>query len=155
MLLLRAAVLAIVLDTLSLAGRLAASVVGIVATAVDTVLESVFRVIHAGLVAVLAVVRIVSTGIKNTVDSLMLFLRDGVGALLIFLGGLRVFQLVFHLAQVLPAVLPAIARVLDKPLSQGGDGSARRRGVDPAAHGRPARRPAGRSRSSRTSPTSS
>ena len=117
-LLLRAAVLAIVLDTLSLAGRLAASVVGIVATAIDTVLESVFRVIHAGLVAVLAVVRIASTGIKNTVDSLMLFLRDGVGALLIFLGSLRVFQLVFHLAQVLPAVLPAIARVLDKPLSK-------------------------------------
>jgi hypothetical protein len=117
-LLLRAAVLAIVLDTLSLAGRLAASVVGIVATAVDTVLESVFRVIRAGLVAVLAVVHIVSTGIKNTIDSLMLFLKDGVGALLIFLGGLRVFQLVFHLAQVLPAVLPAIARILDKPLSK-------------------------------------
>ena len=117
-LLLRAAVLAIVLDTLSLAGRLAASVVGIVAAAIDTVLESVFRVIHAGLIAVLAVVRIASTGIKNTVDSLMLFLRDGVGALLIFLGSLRVFQLVFHLAQVLPAVLPAIARVLDKPLSK-------------------------------------
>ena len=55
-LLLRAAVIAIVLDTLSLAGRLAASVVGIVAAAVDTVLESVFRVIHAGLTGVLAVV---------------------------------------------------------------------------------------------------
>ena len=116
-LLLRAAVIAIVLDTLSLAGRLAASVVGIVAAAVDTVLESVFRVIHAGLTGVLAVVRIVSTGVKNTIDALMIFLRDGVGSLLIFLGGLRVFQLAFHLAQILPAVLPAIAKVLDKPLS--------------------------------------
>ena len=99
-LLLRAAVLAIVLDTLSLAGRLAASVVGIVAAAMDTVLDSVFRVIHTGLIAVLGVVRIASTGVKSTIDSLMLFLRDGVGALLIFLGSLRVFQLVFHLAQV-------------------------------------------------------
>lgn len=116
-LLLRAAVIAIVLDTLSLAGRLAASVVGIVAAAVDTVLESVVRVIHAGLTGVLAVVRIVSTGVKNTIDALMIFLRDGVGSLLIFLGGLRVFQLAFHLAQILPAVLPAIAKVLDKPLS--------------------------------------
>jgi hypothetical protein len=116
-LLLRAAVLATVLDTLSLAGRLAAGVVGIVAAAVDTVLESVFRVIHAGLTGVLAVVRIVSTGVKGTVDALMLFLRDGVGALLVYLGGLSVFKLAFHLAQVIPAVLPAIARVLDKPLT--------------------------------------
>jgi hypothetical protein len=117
-LLLRAAVLAIVLDTLSLAGRLAAGVVEIVATAVETVLESVFRVIHAGLVGVLGVMRIVSTGVKSTVDALMIFLRDGVGSLLIFLGGLRVFQLAFHLAQVLPAVLPAIARIVDRPLSR-------------------------------------
>ena len=117
-LLLRAAVLATVLDTLSLAGRLAASVVGIVAAAVDTVLESVFRVIHAGLTGVLSVVRIVSTGVKNTVDALMLFLRDGVGAMLVYLGGLRVFQLVWHMAQVLPLILPAIARIADKPLTQ-------------------------------------
>jgi hypothetical protein len=116
-LLLRAAALAIVLDTLSLAGRLAASIVGIVANAIDTVLGSIFRVIHAGLEAVLAVVRIASTGIKGTIDALMLFLRDGVGALLIFLGDLRVFRLVFHLAQVLPAVLPAIARIVDRPLA--------------------------------------
>jgi hypothetical protein len=116
-LLLRAAVLAVVLDTLSLAGRLAASIVGIVATAIDTVLESIFRVIHVGLEAVLVALRIASTGIKNTIDALMLFLRDGVGALLIFLGNLRVFRLVVHMAQVLPAILPAIARIVDRPLS--------------------------------------
>lgn len=116
-LLLRAAVLALVLDTLSLAGRLAASIIGIVATAVDTVLESVMRVIVAALQTVLAALQIASTGIKNTIDALMLFLRDGVGALLIFLGDLRVFRLVVHLAEVLPYVLPAIARIVDHPLS--------------------------------------
>jgi hypothetical protein len=116
-LLLRAAVLATVLDTLALGGRLAASVVGIVATAVDTVLESIFRVIHAGLTGMIAVVRIVSTGVAATVDALMHFLRDGVGAMLVFLGGLRVFQLVWHMAQILPLILPAIARILDKPLT--------------------------------------
>ena len=70
-LLLRAAVLAVVLDTLSLAGRLAAGRrSGSWRRRVDTVLESVFRVIHAGLLTgVLAVVRIVSTGVKNTVDA--------------------------------------------------------------------------------------
>jgi hypothetical protein len=132
-LLLRAAVLAIVLDTLSLAGRLAASVVGIVAAAVDTVLESVFRVIHAGLTGMLEVVRIVGTGVKGTVDALMLFLRDGLGGLLVFLGGLRVFQLAFHLAEILPAILPAIARVLDKPLTKEETGA-----LDEAAKLRPA-----------------
>jgi hypothetical protein len=117
-LLLRAAVFAIVLDTLSLVGRLAASIVGIVANAIDTVLESVFRVIHAGLETVLGALRIASTGIKGTIDALMLFLRDGVGALLIFLGDLRIFRLVFHLAQVMPHVLPAIARIVDRPLTK-------------------------------------
>jgi hypothetical protein len=116
--LLRAAVIATVLDTLSLAGRLAGGVLGIVAGLVDTVLESVFRVIRVGLETVLAALRIASTGIKNTIDQLMLFLRDGVGALLIFLGDLRIFRLVFHLAEVLPLVLPALARVMGTPLSR-------------------------------------
>jgi hypothetical protein len=116
-LLLRAAVLAIVLDTLSLAGRLAASIVGLVAVAIDTVLESVFRVIRAGLETMLAALRIASTGIKNTVDALMLFLRDGVGALLNYLGTLRIFQLVFQVGQLIAGLLPAIARIKDKPLT--------------------------------------
>ena len=117
-LLLRAAVLAIVLDTLSLAVRLAAGVLGILATAVDTVLESIFRVIRAGLETVFTALRIASTGIKSTVDALMLFLRDGVGALLTYIGGLRVFRLVVHLADVLPRILPAIATIMGKQLSK-------------------------------------
>ncbi len=116
-LLLRAAVLAIVLDTLSLAGRLAASIVGIVSTTIGTILESLFRVIHVALETAVAAIRIASTGIKNTIDALMLFLRDGVGAVLIALGNMRIFRLVFHLAEVLPHVLPAIARIVDRPLS--------------------------------------
>jgi hypothetical protein len=116
-LLLRAAVLAIVLDTLSLAARLAAGVLGILATAVDTVLESIFRVIRAGLDTALVALRIASTGIKGTIDALMLFLRDGVGALLGYLGGLRLFRLVVHLAEVLPHILPAIARIMEAPLT--------------------------------------
>nr|BFE80534.1 hypothetical protein GCM10020093_031350 [Planobispora longispora] len=117
-LLLRAAVLATVLDTVSLAARLAVAVVGIVAAAVDTVLASVLAVIRTALETALTAVRIASTGIKNTVDALMLFLRDGVGALLVFIGNLRVFRLVAHLAQVLPLVLPAIARIQKVELSE-------------------------------------
>jgi hypothetical protein len=116
--LLRAAVLATVLDTLSLAGRLAGGILGIVAGAVDAVLGSIFRVIGAGLETVFTALQVASAGLKGTIDQLMLFLRDGVGALLVFLGNLRIFRLVFHLAEVLPLVLPAIARIMDKPLSK-------------------------------------
>jgi hypothetical protein len=117
LLLARAVVLAIVLDTISLAARLAGSIVGIIATLIDTLLESVFRVVNAGLETVLTALRIASTGLKTTVDALMLFLRDGVGALLIALGRLQIFRLVFHLAAILPLILPAIARIVDKPLN--------------------------------------
>ena len=154
-LLLRAAVLAIVLDTLSLAGRLAASVVGIVATAVDTVLESVFRVIHAGLVAVLAVVRIVSTG-----DQEHRRRADALPA--------RRRRRAAHLPRQ-PAGLPA--RVPPGPgaarrscrRSRGSSTSRSPRRRRPRSPPRrrscrrpaPARRPRRRSRRSRTSPTSS
>ena len=117
-LLLRAAILGTVLDTLSVVGRLAAATLGLLATAVDTVLASVFRVLLAGLDTGLTALAIASTGIKNLVDGLMTWLRDGLGALLVFIGNLRIFRLVVHLAQVLPLVLPAIARIVDHPLSK-------------------------------------
>lgn len=118
-LLLRAAILGLVLDTLSLAGRLASTTLGLIATAVDTILASVFRVLLAGLDTALTALQIASTGIKNVIDALMLWLRDGLGALLVFIGNLRIFRLVVHLAQVLPLVLPALARIVDRPLSAG------------------------------------
>jgi hypothetical protein len=47
----------------------------------------------------------------------MLWLRDGLGAMLIFIGNLRVFRLLEHLVQVAPAVLAAVARIMGTPLS--------------------------------------
>lgn len=122
-LLLRAAILATVLDTVAVLGGLAANVLGIVGVAVDAVLASVFRLLLAGLNTALTALQVASTGIKNVIDAMMLFLRDGVGALLIFIGNLRVFRLLVHLAQVLPLVLPAIARIVDRPLSKGETGA--------------------------------
>ncbi len=116
-LLLRAAVVGTVLDTVSLVGRLAATTIGLVVTALDAIIPSVFRLVVSGLDTTLTVLQIASTGLKNLIDGLMLWLRDGLGALLVFIGNLRVFRLVEHLAQIAPAVLPAIARLMDKPLS--------------------------------------
>ena len=116
-LLLRAAVLGMALDTVSLVGGLAATTIGLVVVALDTIIPSVFRLIVAGLDTALTALQIASTGIKNLIDGLMLWLRDGLGSLLISIGNLRVFRLVEHLAQIAPAVLAAIARIMDKPLS--------------------------------------
>ncbi|MGH9277038.1 MAG: hypothetical protein ACRD12_02865 [Acidimicrobiales bacterium] len=116
-LLLRAAILGTVLDTLSLVGRLAATTLGLLATAADTVLASMIRVLLAGLDTTLTALQIASSGIKNTIDALMVWLRDGLGPLLAFIGNLRIFRLIVHLAQVLPMVLPAVARIVNRPLS--------------------------------------
>jgi hypothetical protein len=117
-LLLRAAILGTALDAVSIVGRLAATTIGLVVTALDTIIPSVFRLLVTGLETALTALQIVSTGIKNLVDSLMSWLRDGLGSMLIFIGNLRVFRLVEHLAQIAPAVLAAIARLMDKPLSR-------------------------------------
>lgn len=117
-LLLRAAVLGAALDAVSVLGRLAATTIGLVVTALDTIIPSVFRLLVTGLETALTALSIVSTGIKNLVDGLLLWLRDGLGSMLIFIGNLRVFRLLEHLAQVAPAVLAAVARLMDKPLSR-------------------------------------
>ncbi|MDN5791406.1 MAG: hypothetical protein L0H25_11130, partial [Micrococcales bacterium] len=117
-LLLRAAVLGMALDAVSVVGRLAATTIGLVVTALDTIIPSVFRLLVTGLETGLTALAIVSTGVKNLVDGLLLWLRDGLGSMLIFIGNLRVFRLVEHLAQIAPAVLAAIARLMDKPLSR-------------------------------------
>ena len=125
-LLLRAAVLAIVLDTLSLAARLAAGVLGILATAVDTVLESVFRVIRAGLDTAL-----VAAADREHRDQEHDRRADAVPAR----RRRRAARLPGRAAH-LPAgrstsprcfrtILPAIARILDTPADADGDRGAR------------------------------
>jgi hypothetical protein len=117
-LLLRAAVLGTVLDTISLVGGLAATTLGLIATALDAIIPAVFRLVVSGLDTALTVLQIASTGLKNLIDALMLWLRDGLGSMLIFIGNLRVFRLIEHLTQVAPFVFPAIARLQSTPLTK-------------------------------------
>jgi hypothetical protein len=122
-LLLRAAVLGAVLDTISLVGGLAATTLGLIANAMNTIIPAVFRLVLSGLDTALTVLQIASTGLKNLIDGLMLWLRDGIGSILIFIGNLRVFRLIEHLTQVAPFVLPAIARLAGTPLTKAEIGS--------------------------------
>lgn len=115
-LLLASAVLAVVGETLPLASKLVADVLAILGTAIDTVIQSTINIIKAGLDVALTALDVAGTGLKNTIDPLMTWLRDGLGGMLRYLGGLTIFRVVAHLASILPLVLPAIAKLKNMPL---------------------------------------
>ena len=99
-------------DTIGLAARLAANLMSIVGTLVNSLLGSIFRVIGALLSTALEAIRFVLNGVRNTVNALMIWLRDGLGNLLIFFGNLRVFRLIFHLVDILPLILPSLHHLI-------------------------------------------
>jgi hypothetical protein len=116
-LVLRGVLLVVIGDTIAVAGDLAARVLGIVATAIDAILASIINVIASALTAAETAIRVLGTGLSNTVNALMTWLRDGLGNFLIFLGNTRVFRVVVHLVEVLPLVLPSLLRLLDRDVS--------------------------------------
>lgn len=99
-------------DTIGAAARLAANLMSIVGTLVNSLLGSIFRVIGALLSTSLEAIRFVLNGVRNTVNALMTWLRDGLGNLLIFFGNLRVFRLIFHLVDILPLILPSLHHLI-------------------------------------------
>lgn len=111
-LLLRGVVLVTVFDTVSAAARLGANVLRILAVAVNTILESVFTLIAQVLKTALAAVRLVVQGVVDTVNVLIPWLVSTVAAVLTTLGNLRVFGLIQHVVEVLPAILPALVRLV-------------------------------------------
>ena len=138
-LIMRAAVLGTVLDTIALVGRLAATTIGLIITALEAIIPSVFRLVLSALDTAMTALQIASTGLKNVIDGLLTWLRDGLGSMLIFIGNLRVFRLIEHLVGVAPAVLAALARVMGTPLDPAELGALRRasRLAWPAGSGAP------------------
>jgi hypothetical protein len=116
-LVLRGVLLVVMGDTIAMAGDIAARVLGIIATAIDGILGSIIRVIASAMTAAETAIRVLGTGLANTVNGLMTWLRDGLGNFLIFLGNTRVFRVVVHLVEVLPLVLPSLLRLMDRDVS--------------------------------------
>jgi len=110
--LLRGVALVTIYDTIAAAARLGANMLSIIGTAMTGILGSIFRIIGTLLTTTVEALRFVSNGIKNTIDALMVWLRDGLGNLLIMLGDTRAFRLIFHLVDILPLVLPALHSVI-------------------------------------------
>jgi hypothetical protein len=117
-LLLRGVILVTVFDTIAAAADLAAQVLTLLGTASSRILTSVVTVVDALLDVGISGLALLGAGLKETVDDLMRFLRDGVGNLLLFLGDTRVFRVIVHLVDVLPLVLPALLRLFGKSLTE-------------------------------------
>jgi hypothetical protein len=110
--LLAGVVLVTLSDTIAAAARLAGNLMSIVGTLVSSVVSSIFRIIGVLLNTSLEAIRFVLNGIRNTVNALMIWLRDGLGNLLIFFGNTRVFRLIFHLVDILPLILPSLHHLI-------------------------------------------
>ncbi|HEX8150646.1 MAG TPA: hypothetical protein VF591_25905 [Pyrinomonadaceae bacterium] len=115
--LLRGVLLFTLYDTIAGAARLASQVLSTLSVAVQTILTSVGAIFTKIFDAGLAILKFLAQGLKNTVDTLLTWLVKTVGVVLTALGDSKIFRVVVHLVQVLPAVLPPLLTVLDKPVS--------------------------------------
>jgi len=117
-LLLRGVALVTIYDTVSAVAKVGASILDALKTAIRTILDSVFAIVGALLSTIEAFIRFVGAGLKQTLDSLLLWLVNGLGRVLTYIGDLRIFRLLIHLVQVLPNMLPALVTLV-----HGGDAS--------------------------------
>lgn len=129
--LLRGVVLVTVFDLLGAAARLAAGLVQVIGTMLQGILSSIFGLAATVLQGALAVFQFLAGGLQRTVNGMLGWLVDTLFVVLARFGDLRIFRLVTHLIQVLPAVLPPLYELLrgsSPPLTR-----AQQRRLDAAA----------------------
>lgn len=107
-LLLRGAALVTIYDTLAAVARLAGDILGILKGAADTILGAIIEMVGAVLSTLEEFLKFAGAGLADAINWLMAWLVGGLGKVLTYLGDLRIFRLVTHLVQVLPAMLPAL-----------------------------------------------
>jgi hypothetical protein len=107
-LLLRGAALVTIYDTISAVARLGASILDILKGAVTTILNAILAMLGAILGTVEELLKFAGSGLANAMNGLLEWLVNGLGRVLTYIGSLRIFQLVTHLVQVLPSMLPAL-----------------------------------------------
>jgi hypothetical protein len=108
-LLLRAAVIAVVVDTVTLAVKLADEVLPILRDGLVTILKAVFELIEAIARAFMEVLVAIGPKLSEFADGLMKFLRDGVGAFLTAIGDSVVMRFLIAFANMLPGLVSLLA----------------------------------------------
>jgi hypothetical protein len=116
--LLRGVLLFTLYDTIAGAARLASRVLSTLSGALQTILTSIGAIFTKIFDAGLAILKFLADGLKRTVDTLLKWLVDTVGVVLAALGDSKIFRVVVHLVQVLPALLPPLLQLLDKEVSE-------------------------------------
>lgn len=111
-LLLRGVVLVTVFDIASVAARLAGDVLGILATAVERILRAIFSMITHILDGALAALDFVLTSLGNTVNALLPWLVSTLLRILTVIGDLRLFRVLVHVINIIPAVLPPLYELI-------------------------------------------
>ena len=114
--LLRGVVLFTLWDTIAGAAHLGARVLSILGQALQTIITSIGGIFTKIFDAGLSILKYIAAGLKGTVDTLLRWLVDTVGAVLIALGDSKILRVVIHIVQVLPALLPPLLQLLDKPV---------------------------------------
>jgi hypothetical protein len=112
-LLLRGAALVTIFDTISVVAKLGSAVLLTLQTAATSIIGAVLEMLGGVLGTVEALFRFVGSGLASAMNGLLAWLVGGLGRVLTFLGGLRIFQLVTHLVQVLPSMLPALVTLVN------------------------------------------
>lgn len=110
--LLRGVVLVTVFDILAVAARLAAGLVQVVGRMVQALLTSLFDIAGTVLEGALAVFQFLAGGLQRVVNGMLRWLVDTLFVVLARFGDLRVFRLITHLIQVMPAVLPPLYELI-------------------------------------------
>lgn len=111
-LLLRGVVLVTLFDLLAATARLVAGLVQVIGLMVQGLLRSLFDMAGTVLEGALAVFQFLAGGLQTTVTRMLGWLVDTLFVVLARFGDLRIFRLITHLVQVLPAVLPALYELL-------------------------------------------
>jgi hypothetical protein len=111
-LLLRGVALAVIFDTISAAARLAGTVLGILADAVKSILDSIFKIIGAVLTVAIDGLKILTAALAAVINALTDWLAGPLMVLLERIANSLLFRFLMHVVRVLPAVLPPLYELL-------------------------------------------
>jgi hypothetical protein len=112
LLMLRGGILVTLFDTFSFVARFAVRVLGILRDMVLGIIDAVFSMLRNVLSSVMDIVTFVGEALATTVDEVVTWLVNTIDGFLRDIGNLRVFRVVTHLVQILPAILPPLFELI-------------------------------------------
>jgi hypothetical protein len=111
-LVLRGVILTTIFETVAAVARLAASIVTILGTALQSALTAVLTVIGGLLDAAFDTLSTLATALQAVIRSLLQWLVNDVFTVLRAIGGLQIFRTVDHFARILPSLLEPIYMIV-------------------------------------------